>query len=134
VIVGLGRDGAGDDAIGLHVARALADRYAVRELSDASALVPLLETVRVVIVDAVVGLPPGTVARLDPDALAGYPPVSSHGMAVATALALARTLYGAIDVAVVGIGIARPADGPLSPEIAAAIAPAAALAASLADA
>ena len=135
LIIGLGRDGAGDDAVGLHVARALAGRFAVRELSDASALVPLLERERLVVVDAVVGPAPGTVVQLDPVALADDPAVSSHGMAVGTALALARALYGAIDVAIVGIAIAPPVHGPaLSPEVSAAIAPAAALAASLAGA
>jgi hydrogenase maturation protease len=143
VVVGIGQPAAGDDGVGLAVARALAARGApVRESADASIVLALLEAGRrVVIVDAVVGGgAPGTVLRLDPGALASGPaPLSSHGIGVAEALELARTLYGegaARGVAIVGISIDRPASSAigLSPAVAAAVEPAAALAAALATA
>lgn len=141
VVVGIGQDAAGDDGVGLAVARALAARGAcVRECADASVVLALLEAGRrVVIVDAVVGGgAPGAVVRLDPGALASGPaPLSSHGLGVAEALELARTLYGegaARGVAIVGVAIDRPAGAALglSPAVAAAVEPAAQLAASLA--
>jgi hydrogenase maturation protease len=143
VIVGIGQLAAGDDGVGLAVARELAGRgLAVRESADASILLALLEAGhRVVVVDAVAGGgPPGAVIRLDPGALgAGPTPLSSHGLGVAEAIALARALYGEPAVArlaIVGIAIARPAVHAvgLSPAVAAAVAPAAALAAELAAA
>jgi hydrogenase maturation protease len=141
VVVGIGQDAAGDDGVGLAVARALAGRgLEVRQAADASVVLALLEAGRrVVIVDAVVGGgAPGAVVRLDPGALASGPqPLSSHGLGVAEAIELARTLYGegaARGVAIVGIAIERPCAAALelSPAVAAAIEPAAALAASLA--
>jgi len=142
VVVGIGQAAAGDDGVGLAVARALAARgVAVRETADASLVLALLEAERdVVVVDAVVGGgAPGSVIRLDPGALASGPtPLSSHGLGVAEALELARALYGtdvAARVAIVGVAIARPGTTGigLSPAVAAAVGPAAALAAALAD-
>jgi hydrogenase maturation protease len=143
IIVGIGQLVAGDDGIGLAVARELAARgLAVRESADASIVLALLEADhRVVLVDAVGGGgPPGTVMQLDPAALGTGPtPLSSHGISVADAIALARTLYGDAAVArlaVIGIAIDRPAAHAvgLSPAVAAAVGPAAALAAALAAA
>jgi hydrogenase nickel incorporation protein HypA/HybF len=140
VVVGIGQRVVGDDAIGLAVARAVAARgLEVRESSDASCLLELVAAGRrVVLVDAVVGGgQPGTVLRLDPGALAAGPaPLSSHGIGVAEALALARTLYGEPVVAIVGIAIDRPREVALamSPAVAAAIEPAAALVVTLAAA
>ena len=142
VVVGIGQLAAGDDGVGLAVARALAARgHEVRESADASAVLALLEAARrVVIVDAVVGGgAPGAVLRLDPAALAAGPaPLSSHGIGVAEAIELARTLYGegAARVAIVGVAIERPARAALglSPAVAAAVEPAAALATALAAA
>lgn len=142
VVVGIGQPAAGDDGVGLVVARALAARgVEVREAADASVVLALLEAGRrVVIVDAVVGGgAPGAVVRLDPGALAAGPaPLSSHGLGVADAIELARTLYGegAARVAIVGVAIERPAGAALglSPAVAAAVEPAAALAAALATA
>lgn len=140
VIVGIGQVAAGDDGVGLAVARELAGRgLAGRESADASVLLPLLEAGhRVVLVDAVAGGgPPGTVMQLDPAALGTGPtPLSSHGISVAEAIALARTLYGDAAVArlaIIGIAIERPAAHAvgLSPAVAAAVGPAAALAAEL---
>ena len=141
VIVGICQLAAGDDAIGVLVARVLAERgFETRACADASVVLALLEAGRrVVVVDAVVGGgPPGTVLRLDPGDLAGGPaPLSSHGIGVAEAIELAGTLYGeriAAAVAIVGVAIDRPqrAAVELSPAVAAAIEPAAALAAGLA--
>jgi hydrogenase maturation protease len=140
VVVGLGQAAAGDDGVGLAVARTLAGRgIEIRESADASVLLGLLEAGRrVVLVDAVIADPPGAVLRLDAGALASGPaPLSSHGLGVAEALELARTLYGsdvAAEVAIVGIAIAPPAGLRLglSPAVAAAVEPAAVLAAALA--
>jgi len=140
IVVGIGQPAAGDDGVGLVVARTLAARgLEVREAADASIVLTLLEAARrVVIVDAVVGGLPGSVIRLDAGALASGPaPLSSHGLGVAEALELARTLYGDHVVArvdIVGVAIARPGGSGfgLSAAIAAAVEPAAALAAALA--
>lgn len=141
IVVGIGQLAAGDDGVGLAVARELAARgLAVREAADASVVLALLPAGhRIVLVDAVVGGgPPGTVLQLAPAALADGPaPLSSHGLGVAEAIGLARTLYGdaAVDrIAIVGIAIDRPAAHAvgLSPAVAAAVGPAAALAAALA--
>lgn len=141
VIVGIGQLAAGDDAIGVLVARALAARgFETRACADASVVLALLEAGRrVVVVDAVVGGgPPGRVLRLDPGELSGGPaPLSSHGIGVAEAIELARTLLGeriAAAVAIVGVAIDRPSRAAieLSAAVAAALEPAAALAAELA--
>ena len=141
VIVGLGQPAAGDDGVGLLVARVLAGRgHDTRESADASILLALLDDQRrIVVVDAVVdGGVPGTVLELDAGALASGPtPLSSHGLGVAEALEIARTLYGAQALAgvhIVGVAIDRPARAMLglSPAVAAAVEPAAVLAAALA--
>lgn len=138
VIVGVGQLAAGDDAVGLHVARSLAARgFEVRECADASVLLSLCEAARrIVLVDAVVGGgPPGTVIRLDARDLAGtITPLSSHGLGIAEAVELARTLYGEPRLDIVGISIDLPTHHAveLSPAVAAAIEPAATLAAALA--
>lgn len=141
VVVGIGQLAAGDDGVGLAVAQTLAARgFETRESADASVVLVLLEAERrIVLVDAVVdGGAPGSVIRLAAGALASGPtPLSSHGIGVAEAIELARTLYGAESVArvdIVGVAIARPtgAGFGLSPAVAAAVEPAAALAASLA--
>lgn len=137
IVVGIGQDAAGDDGVGLAVARVLAARgLDVLERADASIVLELAAQRRAfVIVDAVVnGDPPGTVIRIAVDALgAGPTPLSSHGLGVAEAIALARELYGEIEVAIVGVVIEPPRMWPgLSPAVAAAIEPAAALAARLA--
>lgn len=129
-IVGLGQEAAGDDGVGLEVARRLrAEGLEVALARDAADLVSLLETdAEVIVLDAVAGGgPPGTVLRLDEAALDQGPrPVSSHAMSVAQAIALARTLHGprcAPAVHLVGVAIARPcalAPG-LSPVVAAAV-------------
>jgi len=143
VIVGIGQLAAGDDGVGLVVARALAARgHETRESADASILLTLLEDERrVVVVDAVVdGGAPGSVRQLDTGALvSGSAHLSSHGLGVAEALELARTLYGAQvagDIRIVGIAIDHPTGAMLglSPAVAAAVEPAAVLAVALAGA
>jgi hydrogenase maturation protease len=142
IVVGIGQIAAGDDGVGLAVARELAGGgVTVRECADASILLALLEAgQRVVVVDAVVGGgPPGSVIRLAPDALGSGPtPLSSHGLGVAEAIALARLLYGpraVAELSIVGIAIDRPSGNAagLSPAVAAAVGPAAALVAELAS-
>ncbi len=100
LVIGVGNDFAGDDAAGRLVVRALegAAGIDVAETHGAAAdIVTLMEgRDRVLIVDACTsGAPPGTVHKLD--AVAGDLPgwlrsVSSHGIGVAEAVALARVL------------------------------------------
>ncbi len=143
VVVGIGQAMAGDDAVGLVVARELARRgMTVRESTDASVLLSLLEEGRrVVLIDAVVGGgEPGDVLRLECGSLASGPmPLSSHGVGVAQAIELARVLYGDASVSgvsIVGVVIERPEGlgGMLSPRVASAVSRAADLASSLARA
>jgi len=140
VVLGIGQAMAGDDGVGVAVARRLAARgIAARESTDASLLVALLaEGRRVVLVDAVLGPgEPGDVIRVRPEWLASEAtPLSSHGLGVSQALDLARTLFGepaARAVEIVGVVVRRPGavGGGLSPAVAAAVESAAALAASL---
>lgn len=141
LVVGVGEPTAGDDGVGIFVARSLvARRIEAIESTDPTCLVALLADGRdLIIVDAVLGGGrPGDVLHLSPNALSSLrAPVSSHGIGVAEALTLARVLHQ-VDVhavvALVGIVIERaPRTGTgLSPAIAAAIAPAAALAERLA--
>ncbi len=138
IVVGIGEDAAGDDGVGLAIARRLAARgLDVRVRADASIVLELLAAgSRLVIVDAVVnGGPPGTVLRLDAEDLASGPtPLSSHGLGLAEALTLARALYGPVQVAIVGVAIEPPsARLGLSPAVEAAIEPAATLVATLAS-
>ncbi len=141
VVLGIGQPMAGDDGVGIAVARKRAGTgRAVREATDASVLLTLLEEGRrVVLVDAVLGPGnPGDVVRLRPESLASdLTPLSSHGVTVIQALELARNLFGeaaTCDVEIVGVIIEQP-EAPraeLSPAVAAAVGPAARLAASIA--
>jgi len=100
LLIGVGNDFAGDDVAGRLVARALkgAAGFDVAETHGAAAdIVTLMEgRGRVVIVDACrSGAAPGTLHKLD--AVAGDLPgwlraVSSHGIGLAEAVALARLL------------------------------------------
>lgn len=133
-VIGLGQAAAGDDGVGVAVVRALRGRglpigVEVHNLSDPSALVALLDAnVPVVIVDAVLGLPPGEVVELTPDELATRAPlrVSSHGLGITEAIELARVLNVGKDlpvVRIVAVTIARPHGYScgLSPEVQAAV-------------
>lgn len=132
-VVGVGGRAAGDDAVGLAVLDELARRslgagVELHAVADPSDLVPLLEGAsRVVIVDA--ALDPGGAGRvrvLGEASLAGADarPVSSHGVSVAQALALARTLDPGPGprVELVAIGVeTRTRAIELSPEVARAV-------------
>jgi hydrogenase maturation protease len=133
-VFALGQPAAGDDGVGLAVLEALragglGPDAELAMVLDPADLVPALgEPGPVVLVDAVVGPAPGTVLVLAPSDVAGWRScsVSSHGIAMGTALALARSLSGggeAADLTIVGIGIARPVVGRqgLSPAVAAAV-------------
>jgi hydrogenase maturation protease len=130
ILLGLGQDAAGDDGVGLAVARVLRERgLDARTSTDASVVVGLLdEGARVVIVDAVVGGGvPGEVIEIAPAALGGeVAPVSSHGVSLRAALDLAAVLSGeeALSrVRIVGVVIEPPtalAHG-LTPEVARAV-------------
>jgi len=133
-VIGCGQPSAGDDGVGFAVITALIDEELpgspelLRAL-DASELLPLLEhATRVVIVDAAVGLEPGAVRVCSPTELAELAPsrVSSHGLGVEQAIALARILAPTAacrDVQIVAIGIHRPERYALalSPEVSAAV-------------
>lgn len=131
LLIGVGNDFAGDDAAGRLVARALASRdgFDVAETHGAAAdIVTLMEDrAQVVIVDACrSGAAAGTLYKLD--AVAGALPgwlrsVSSHGIGVAEAVALARIL-GSLPprVEVWAIeGAAFATGDPVSPEVARAV-------------
>ena len=100
-VIGVGTRAAGDDGVGLAVLDALRDAEVpsgveLRQVSEPLALVELLDGAEhVVLVDAVLGAgATGEVLVLRPSALAGARafPLSSHGVSVATALALSRSL------------------------------------------
>ncbi len=133
-VIGLGQAAAGDDRVGLAVlehlrTRGVPDGVELLEAAEPSALLPLLETpVPVVLVDAVLAVPAGEVLELTADALEqrGFSTLSSHGLGVAQAVALARLLSPEAvspSIRIVGVSISRPErfrEG-LSPEVAAAI-------------
>lgn len=133
-VIGIGQPAAGDDGVGgavLDALRRLPLPSGV-ELSDArdpSAIIDLIEpSTPVVIVDAVLGAPAGEVLSLGVEELAARASrrVSSHGLSVPEAVALARTLGGEGSVAplhIVAVTIDRPLGyrRGLSPEVAAAV-------------
>jgi hydrogenase maturation protease len=136
-IIGVGQPLAGDDGAGPAViawlsALALPDGIQAATIPEPSALLPLLDgpdVTPLVVVDAVLAEPPGEVLELSPWEIAAceLASVSSHGMTVAQALALADALRPAgvapPDVQVVAISIARPQRGSrtLSAAVAAAV-------------
>ncbi len=134
-VIGIGQRAAGDDAVGLAVLERLRHLSLplgteLVEAAEATALVPLLETrLPVIVLDAVVGAGRvGEVLELDAHALdtCDDRPVSTHGIDVAQALALARVLSpesAAPSVSVVGVRITPPRrfTRGLSREVAAAL-------------
>lgn len=135
-VIGLGGAAAGDDGVGLAVIDAL--RAAARvphgvelvKVAEPTTIIELLEGVGlVVVVDAVVGgARTGQVVVLDACALerGGARPLSSHGVDVASALALARAVHGPAalrKVWIVGVGVSRVDRGAigLSAPVAAAV-------------
>ena len=119
-IIGVGHPSAGDDAVGLVVARrvrALAhSTVEVFEIVDPSRLIPLLFTPSpVVIVDAVLGAGAvGHVVVFDaevPPTGCACQPVSSHGLDVRSAVGLARLVStGPMSprISIVGVTISKP--------------------------
>lgn len=114
-VIGIGHALAGDDGVGPEVLRALkalgVAGAELHDLPDPTGLVFLLATDGLVIlVDAVVGTEPGLVMEIDPEDLQGLGPrpLSSHGLGVVEAIALARALSPAAiteRLRIVGIGI-----------------------------
>ena len=133
-VIGLGQPIVGDDGVGHAVIdwlrrEGLPQSVTVRTAVDATDLIGCLAcTGPVVVVDAVLGAgPAGRVLVLDPERLAdGARTVSTHGMSVAQAIALARVLSppgAGASVRIVAITIeslARGAPG-LSAPVAAAL-------------
>ena len=132
LVIGIGNDDRGDDAVGRRVARGLRDRVqgdveVLEQDGEATRLLELLAAADAAyLVDAAVsGAPPGTVTRLEP-AGAALPrslfAVSSHGLGLAEAIELARAL-GSLPrrLVVYAIEGADFSPGkPLSPAVAAA--------------
>ncbi len=102
LVIGVGNEFRGDDAVGLHVARRVREmcgmHVQVEECSgDGTSLMALWEGFsRVILVDASAsGAPPGQVTQLDGEEVArsaGAFRDSTHAFGVAEALAMARTL------------------------------------------
>lgn len=128
VVIGVGNRDMGDDAIGPAIADALAaetatftsDVRAIVQEGDLS-LLPLTwePDERVVIVDAVVGSSPAwNLTEIDPDELVGAPVVSTHGLGVSEALALAARLDRMpAHLRVLGVGVERVGPGPMTPAL-----------------
>ena len=136
VVVGFGQLFAGDDGIGILVARSLRGRgLEVVESNDPTILLSLLaDRSRIVIVDAMVGeRAPGEVFRVRHDELANHGVLAStHGIGIAEAIAVANVLHPGVVSAkleIVGVAVGRaPVLGEsMSPEVAASIHNAAAL-------
>lgn len=134
-IVGIGQPIAGDDAVGIVVARrlrehGLTDSVEVLEIFDPLRLIELLEeSDRAILIDAVVGnAEPGRILCLDPNDLptTSISPVSSHTLDLTQVLALAHLFAArteATEIQLIGIAIEPPerhAIG-LSPPIRAAV-------------
>ena len=116
-VAGLGSP-HGDDVLGWRVAGAVAARLGTEAvLADGAArLLPALAAARrALVVDAAAGLPPGAVRELPPEALRRGARLSSHGLALAEALAAARAAGGAREVRIFGVGVAPEACRPGAP-------------------
>lgn len=133
-VIGLGQAAAGDDQVGLAVIEHLLKAGAPESLEllvvpEPSALLPLLETPGpVVLVDAVLAAPTGEVLVLEPEELEqqGLSTLSTHGLGVTQAVALARLLSPASvspSIHIIGVSISRPErfQQGLSQEVAAAV-------------
>ncbi len=119
-IIGLGQPTAGDDGIGIAVARRLrnntfAGSVEVHEVSDPAQLINLLYDIdRAILIDAVVSDgEPGHITCLAAERLAktGVKLISSHGIDIAQILELTHTLapYNSpVDILIVGITIKQP--------------------------
>jgi len=138
VIVGLGNEIAGDDGVGIHVARILRHRLEGTPNVDVVALpwagLALLDVLRgrtrAAILDCLTSgnHPPGTLVRLDEQGLAGSVRLNSfHDIAFPTAMDLGRRLGWDMpaDVAIWGVEAERADEfhEGLSPAVAAAVEP-----------
>lgn len=137
LVIGCGNRYASDDAVGLHIARALQSCRLPGDVEVIEAGTPGLNLLdlwegaeRVVIVDAVVsGAPPGTIHTFDFSCLPSREslPVSSHGINVIDAVQLGRKL-GRLprQLLIIGVEIAseEPFHEGMTPEVAAAVLPA----------
>ncbi len=145
-IIGIGQRAGGDDGAGPAVidrlrTEGVGQEIELYEVAEPSALMPLLENARrVIVVDAALGAgKPGRVFEVRPDEVdtCAISSVSTHGMSVGQAIALARVLTPETvcpDIHLVAIAAERPVGlviG-LSPEVLAAIDRAAAAARMLA--
>lgn len=129
-ILALGQRLAGDDAVALAAADALREAgVPVAEIASAADLVTALEEPGdVLLLDAFLGEPPGALVDLEPSRIEheGLAAVSSHGIDVPSALALAAALYpggAASRVRILGVAVGaapRFTEG-LSPPVAAAV-------------
>jgi hydrogenase maturation protease len=131
-VIALGQDAAGDDAVAFAVLEEVRRRGAGRSvelirIGGADALLTRLDTPSpVVLADAAVGLTPGDVVEVAPDALAGdgVGLLSSHGLGVREAIELIRLTGGTVPpIRIVAIGIQRPCGygHGLSPAVAASV-------------
>jgi hydrogenase nickel incorporation protein HypA/HybF len=117
-IIGIGQDVAGDDGVGLQVIAALRDRPSapgleLHALRDPTALIELMDNAdSVIVIDALIGRPPGSIHVLDLESLSRDPPsgLSSHGIGVAQAVALAHAVLAnpPRELKIVAIGIDAP--------------------------
>jgi hydrogenase maturation protease len=133
VIVGLGNEIASDDGVGIHAAHALETEFHDRDDIDVVALpwagFALLDVLRgrrsAVLIDGLAtgAHPPGTVVRIDEDALAGSVRLNSfHDINYPTVMALGRSMGWVMpeDVAIWGVemAIADEFGEILTPEVA----------------
>jgi hydrogenase maturation protease len=138
-VIALGQPLAGDDAAGLAIVERLGlegvpPGVELFQAPDAAGLISLLQTPdSVLLLDAVVGPgPPGELVELAETeiASAAVPLLSTHGLGVAQAIALARILFGreaAPEIRLIGVRIDVPQrwSPGLSPAVASAVARAA---------
>jgi hydrogenase maturation protease len=144
-VIGVGRRAGGDDGAGPAVIERLradnrANDFELHEVPEPSALIPLLEGAqRVIVVDAALGAgAAGTVLVVRPEDVetCAISSLSTHGMGVGQAIALARVLAPenvCPDIYLVAIAAEKPAGVVfgLSVEVSAAIDQAAKLARTL---
>ena len=119
-IIGIGQPIAGDDSVGITVARALSEQeksagVEIHEITDPARLIELLASCRrAILIDALVcSNSPGKVKCLTIEELAVEPvtPFSSHGIGITAAIGLARTLTPEANncaIQIVGITINPP--------------------------
>lgn len=132
IVIGVGNPWRGDDGIGHAVVHALQDTPGLTTATTSGEPAELMDLWRgyehVILVDAIVtGAAPGTLHRLDArEPLPRGARYSSHGIGLAEAVELARSLGELPDTLIVhGIEPACLEDGAgLSPEIQAAVGPA----------